>query len=1280
MSEFVGFTPEMEPVAPRPIDGIADAIEVIERLYMPGESLFGVTGLRMRQLGWTVFPQERGDKRLPAKIDGRVLKWKSFSEVAPSIEDTQRWSNQAASANTAIVLGPTSGNTFCLDIDITDRQLSGQVEELADEMFGRTVFRRVGNDPKIALIYRVDDPQDLPSNRSFTLMEADGTTRSKHMIEILSKGKPITSHGHHHTTGRYFQWLDMKPTLQGPEYARTVTPTQLDTFLERVEQIRKFHRNGWQNVEFAGDASGLERPVLSRAGDAPWVENADGIVVDGRDPFLYHLARETCRANAGRCGSAEGREAIKGLVLESFQRNAEMSGRWTEGFLQSQISEKVNRVASEVAAGNIKPARPKPVGLLRRKDLIIPGDDTFCHLAPVRQKHGVEFRPEGDVSAAAIEAVRLRTDRTDIGGQIEARVHGGLEAFFAQVYSGRSSSTVHVLKAPTGAGKTSRAIQYISEDPRTYQLTKPILFLLPTYANIEEVRERAQALKLDPTLSDEDLAEEAAELGLVPDDDIEAHVAKLREHASGSKLKTMIYRGKIAAGCQMAEKVRMLMDAGIGTANLCHARTKTEAGETEDEYCVHYETCPAIKQRREIAQHHVVFLPRSFLTLTVPEELDPAAVIADESVFGLLVHHKEMPLAVLEAGRKEPALTKAEQKAGLDADVLLQHRDEAVSVVKEAFDQGICPASLLRSHVFTTPKSAVPGLELVRSAKRVCRCGITSSAGIYPDSSIADIAEAIAKPQGQDLKTEYRFWSILEERIEALVQDELGASRDDYVPLARGDHDYRIKCQKVEGQPPSISVSWRSEPNWAGVPLLLLDASADDEICRQVFSGRKMVIHDVPSDFNLRTMAIIDRMLSVRTIAPGKDATSEQKLAAARTIDRIRRAISLICAMHGNGRVLIGMPKKVRKAVCLAWAKPTNADFLHAGAEAGLDFAKQHVAVVGIGRQELPTSVVDGLVAAITFDRPLPEVPIDEFGTGLDGEGKDLELNYVERTLKMRGGRTGTYETQEHAGEFARRVQSQAREEKIMQLIGRLRTIFRTDTPAAYIFGQAIPENLVIDEICTWDDLLDGGYGGSEFWDAVRLTEGVIDADLLWKVAPDLLNREQYQGRIDNLPARVTRNSSRIHRDGQPDILVMGHVDKFGRHAKTVFERHGLQFSYTSWQACELRTVPAGVRPDDKIEAVIGTPEWRRDYELSKREDLIQLVQRRGKWMVDDRKRGKEQPYLAGSGEFDRVAMPIGAWLALTSLGDEWLYDDEQIAREQAALAAATSADARLVA
>src|SRR5690606_11389206 len=114
---------------------------------------------------------------------------------------------------------------------------------------------------------------------------------------------------------------------------------------------------------------------------------------------------------------------------------------------------------------------------------------------------------------------------------------------------------VHVLKAPTGAGKTTRTMRYIAGDSRTFDgggLTPPadeegvgpVLFLLPTYNNIKELRARAEAMNLDPEASDEDLVAGAELRGIMTAQQAEKEIALLREEAENGGLETMVYKGK----------------------------------------------------------------------------------------------------------------------------------------------------------------------------------------------------------------------------------------------------------------------------------------------------------------------------------------------------------------------------------------------------------------------------------------------------------------------------------------------------------------------------------------------------------------------------------------------------------------------------------------------------------------------------------------------------------------------------------------------------------------
>src|SRR3546814_18011762 len=88
----------------------------------------------------------------------------------------------------------------------------------------------------------------------------------------------------------------------------------------------------------------------------------------------------------------------------------------------------------------------------------------------------------------------------------------------------------------------------------------PILFLLPTYANIDELRTRSEALNLDGSLPDEDLRRQAEEKGLIAENDLDTRLAELRRDALDAGLTTMVYRGKLAAACRMSEIVRVDID------------------------------------------------------------------------------------------------------------------------------------------------------------------------------------------------------------------------------------------------------------------------------------------------------------------------------------------------------------------------------------------------------------------------------------------------------------------------------------------------------------------------------------------------------------------------------------------------------------------------------------------------------------------------------------------------------------------------------------------------
>ena len=175
-----------------------------ERMHMLHESIFGRIGPALVRNGWSVFPQERGERRKPAVVDGRALKWKPYQERLPTASEIRSWSLQCPGENVAIITGPASGNLFVLDVDVDDPDLAAAVRATATEHMGHTPFYRFGRKPRVILLYRHEAGVAMRKRswRFGQLKEGGTWGPSDHCIEILANGSPFTAFGIHHKTGQ----------------------------------------------------------------------------------------------------------------------------------------------------------------------------------------------------------------------------------------------------------------------------------------------------------------------------------------------------------------------------------------------------------------------------------------------------------------------------------------------------------------------------------------------------------------------------------------------------------------------------------------------------------------------------------------------------------------------------------------------------------------------------------------------------------------------------------------------------------------------------------------------------------------------------------------------------------------------------------------------------------------------------------------------------------------------------------------------------------------------
>jgi hypothetical protein len=1156
----------------------------------PGASIFGAMANRIVANGWSIFPQIGiGERRAPGKVDGETIAWQKKYDLEnklPPAASLKKWISQCRDHNIALVCGPASGDVFVLDIDVLDPTWNARIMDLAFEIIGPTPFRRVGKAPKIVLLYRWHKffgDERPPPKRKYQF--DDGGVASTDALEILSRGSPVTIFGRHHTTGRDFRWLGPSPFDSAPMDLPEVSPETVKKFVDALNEMRPFYAgssfDGGSDVAWEVDPnSELVIPKLRRSAGAavPWSENAAGRAYEGGDAYMNRLVLFAVTNNRNFIGSDEGKRQIKAMILDQFVATAETTGRWTGEKLRYEVETRVERTINRIKSGDLKASQHqvrktadgkvlRDVTAIAPRPVAAAGNDSLSFLPPARATAGellagqgrtpvkVHLHPNSE-DQAEVERRRaaraIVTDRTHEAKRTSATIDAAVAAYLDDVYAPieERRNVIHLLKTPTGSGKTSRTFRIIALDERTredYQIAGkdgievgrfPFLFLLPTYDNIGELRNRAHALNLDPDLSDEQFAEAAEELGLLPADRVEARLADLRREAANAGLIAMTYKGKVAAGCRMADKLKLAMEAGISTSGFCRAEVAIEngaPGEKDVRYCPYHpdintvDPCPAILQRKQVQKAHVVFLPHAFMALNVPEELQKVrGVIADERIHSLFLHVTKFPLCTLDNPRPAPKLTKKERKAGVDPQEFLAAREILGGWAAEALDAGRDSAREILDRCREAERTKktkdwigagnLAALRMLAHAKRCCAGSWEVGRLITPDLGIDELREICETPTGINIREEHRFWTILLDGVERLIKAgitealarETGRLTTPPVP------DMRIQLLRpiddrvgMPGQK-MIRISWRTEPNWPDRPLLLLDASAAPEIVCKVL-GRRMEdlkLTPLETSMNIQTVAVIDRSYATSSLVPASDldrTEAKTKFDAAKLVSNVRQFVSLLSSVYGWSRVVAGTTMAVRRVIGTGWKCPGNIDWVHFGALRGLDFAKYHAAAVSIGRLEPPVWAIDGICAALTYDDAEPEKPFDAAGTGRDAEGKDLRLPQIPTVVKMRSGHdylldvpgfpelTEARRKQLGRDSWHRILHAQFREEEQSQFLGRLRPVYREgETPVWFCVARVIPEGVIVDDLVALEDFIGDARCAPALWEAVRRSGGFL--------------------------------------------------------------------------------------------------------------------------------------------------------------------------------------------
>ena len=1174
--------------------------------------------------GWSIVPQDRpgtwgapdgGEARKPSRIPysyeskgGKAkVYWEQFypakwRETRLTLRQFVQF-HELLEANLAIQCCAASGNVRAWDIDCRTPEVAQKIKELAFEHLGVTPFVRIGNAPKMMLIYRVEGEEDLAlKKQTIVLGDADGNPdlddegKPLNVMEYLPEGAIITAYGLHHKTGRDFDWSTgtLHPAAAGPEHAPLITKAQMRDFVNAVNAFRRIVKTkaGASSNPFGGQATITDftekrdhhgrRLWIPSAGSGDWTLDEEGNVVDGAEEWLKDQVWAACGANAhdlDRLGVMYIEEGLISLakrrLLSVPRENKALS---TESAVERAVVTKLKRAVEKWKAsiasfergnGYHKGAvpwtvasdgrRPTPQRVRSER----PEDGSLDWLpvdtCPVAAFSDIQPRARTTIVKKTAEAIfrdyaaralidtkeqRKATANTvsaEVGGHIGDWLSFSVLPYLAQEI--KTPESPWVLRAPTGAGKTvsmlAKLFPFCQQNPRTAE-NGPILFVPPTHANAGEALATAERVGM-----------------ITPAMEKELDIAIAQAAKAGVRI--VHFKGREASGCQRQDEFRALADKGVRATGLCEARVPAiKDGDYDDDLRPATEMeqkqawrdghklrtmkiqCP-FRERGECAYYRqfealksadIVIVSHAYLTLhQIPEELrNPRAVVIDESTTYQLLQQTRFPLSTLNVARQKPHVTKLDQKmnAGMSdeqiAESMVQDREELCALASKWLLDGLDVAAELMKHDRCDT--------LLMSAIAVCDRSHTLDREVRPDLSPEKVVALSEKPVGSHLMAEIRFWKTVRERIE-WVHD----------GTAKGKTDKRWQCvmdwetketddgKKVEWAP-HVRLSWRRGPNWSGIPMLLLDASANERIIEKTF-GYKPEVRDVAAPLHVRCVAMIEKTWSNSAFVARPDSTDEEIKQIAQTISEARRLITTTAVLYGHGRVLVGTTIAVRAVLTEGgWTPPPNVDFVHYGALRGLDFAKGHVAAISIGRSEQPIGIVDGFVAALTYDDENPEEPYDVLGTGMTVEGKILFRKQGWRTIAMRSGQDVEHLVPEMPKReerwpdgmlkavhrtWATELEESWREEEIRQFVGRLRPVYRgidddLPPPLWIAVGKILPTGIIVDELVEMQSMIKISPAA----ELVRLSGGVLADNVTPKVPG---TQELLQGR--DLPAMI---------------------------------------------------------------------------------------------------------------------------------------------------------------
>jgi hypothetical protein len=169
--------------------------------------------------------------------------WPHWREPVPDEETIRRWTQHASwwsGENTGLLCGKIVG----VDIDVPDEKIATEIQTLANAHFGPGALVRVGNAPKLLLVYRCDAPFRKIMTPKLVLPNGQEA-----QVEILADGQTFVALGIHPDTGRPYEWKGPSPIDTPQSSLPVVTEKQAREFV--AEATLRLYKNGASNPRAA---------------------------------------------------------------------------------------------------------------------------------------------------------------------------------------------------------------------------------------------------------------------------------------------------------------------------------------------------------------------------------------------------------------------------------------------------------------------------------------------------------------------------------------------------------------------------------------------------------------------------------------------------------------------------------------------------------------------------------------------------------------------------------------------------------------------------------------------------------------------------------------------------------------------------------------------------------------------------------------------------------------------------------------------------------------------